>query len=62
MRPPLPYGQSGDAFSGFGKGNLCFLYYVCVQKRKSAVEPESQVTHCPIGIEGGRKLLQKKFD
>lgn len=30
MRPPLPYGQSEDAFSGFGAGKFCFLLYACV--------------------------------
>ena len=30
MRPPLPYGQSEDAFSGFGAGKFRFLLYARV--------------------------------
>ena len=50
MRPPLPYGQSEDAFSGFG----------CVPLGKFAAAPEKQTAHCPIGIEDDRRRLRKK--
>lgn len=36
MRPPLPYGQSEDAFSGFGAGKFRFLLYACVLMGKFA--------------------------
>ena len=55
MRPPLPYGQSEDAFSGFGVGKFRFLLYACVPLGKFAAAPEKQ-----IGIEDDRRRLRKK--
>ena len=60
MRPPLPYGQSEDAFSGFGAGKFCFLLYACARLRKFAAAPEKQIARCPIGIEDDRRRLRKK--